>query len=403
MATIETSLAAVAIGFCLICALLLRQLFAHLSLNFLVIYLVLEAFGFGFEWLLVHPDSPYKALWLGLLMASSFLMAPCLWLFAQETIYNTKPRLSRLANIEWALIVLGLLLTLPLILAAHGGTRMIEPERTPISFLLSPIIHEAMLACIALFLFQVPWYLRKCWYALRIHTRQNMALFSNTSDMPLNSLKVLMWLMAGSWILVLLRTLRALAIKGPTHLDLLFTAAGVGITVWALYLIIKRSLTLNADAQLLADQVYIGGENELDGTGDNSDQQRKYTKSSLNNTIRKRIEKKLAEALEIDKLYTKSNLQLRDLCEHLNENLHYVSQVINQSLGTTFYELINGARIGAAKKRLLDKPQESTILGIALDVGFNSKTTFNSAFKRVTGQTPSEYRKACLKLEGNTD
>src|SRR5690606_31940313 len=99
------------------------------------------------------------------------------------------------------------------------------------------IIHETMLACIALFLFQVPWYLRKCLHAVRAHTRQNMALFSNTSDMPLNSLKVLMWLMAGSWILVLLRTLRALAIKGPTHLDLLFTAAGAGITVWALYLI----------------------------------------------------------------------------------------------------------------------------------------------------------------------
>ena len=78
MNTIQSSIITLAISFCLLFALLARHLFGRLSLSFFIVYLVLEACGFVFEWLLVHPESPYKALWLGLLMAFSFLMAPCL-------------------------------------------------------------------------------------------------------------------------------------------------------------------------------------------------------------------------------------------------------------------------------------------------------------------------------------
>lgn len=392
MNTLELSLTAIAIGFCLVCALLLRQVFARLSLVFLTSYLVLEGIGFGLEWLLVHPESPYKAVWLGLLMASSFLMAPCLWLFALETARNSRPPLSTLSRLDWGVVALGIFLTLPLILAAHDGSHMIEPDRQPFSRVMSSVIHETMLLSIALFLFQVPCYLIKCRRIVETHSRHSMVMFSNTSDMPLSSLRVLIWLMAGNWILVLLRTLRALTIDGPTVLDLVFTAAGVAITVSALYVIVKRSLLFNPEDQLLANEISI---QELvsppPAESIAGDQQPKYLKSSLNSTIRTRIERKLSEAMDVDKIYTRSNLRLRDLCDHLNENLHYVSQVINQSRGNSFYDLINHARIEAAKELLEHNPDKS-ILNIALEVGFNSKTTFNSAFKRATGLTPSQHK-----------
>lgn len=413
MNIIQSSVITLAISFCLLFALLARHLFGRLSLSFFVVYLMLEACGFAFEWLLVHPESPYKALWLGLLMAFSFLMAPCLWLFALETSTNARPSLRNLSRTEWSVIVLGMVLTVPLMLAAHGGSLMVDPNH-PTDGLTDPIIHETMLASIALFLAQVPWYLRKCLRIIKTHTRHNMVLFSNIDDMPLNTLRVLIWVMAGNWLVSLLRTLHALTMEGSPGLFLAFTCLEAGITLWALYAILKRSLLFNPDDQNLINEIYLQGTldstllSTLQDAGEVPAEERdsplkeerdflsKYAKSSLDNTIRQRIERKLQQAMEVDGLYQQSNLKLRDLCDHLNENTHYVSQVINQSLGTSFYELVNRYRIRAACEMLgngtLGNSPKKTILDIALEVGFNSKTTFNAAFKRATGITPSQYK-----------
>ena len=415
MNIIQSSIITLAISFCLLFALLARHLFGRLSLTFFIVYLVLEACGFAFEWLLVHPESPYKALWLGLLMAFSFLMAPCLWLFALETSTNARPSLRNLTMTEWSVIGLGMILTVPLMLAAHSGSLMVDPNHPP-DGVTDPIIHETMLASIALFLAQVPWYLHKCLRIIKTHTRHNMVLFSNIDDMPLNTLRVLIWVMAGNWLVSLLRTLYALTMEGSPELFLLFTCLEAGITLWALYTILKRSLLFNPDDQKLINEIYlqgtfqdVGGAPTEEGDFPSKKEERhspsKYAKSSLNDTIRQRIERKLQQAMEVDGLYQQSNLKLRDLCDHLNENTHYVSQVINQSLGTSFYELVNKYRIRAACEMLGDgmlEDRPKTILDIALEVGFNSKTTFNAAFKRATGITPSQYKPQSSTLKNSS-
>ena len=81
--------------------------------------------------------------------------------------------------------------------------------------------------------------------------------------------------------------------------------------------------------------------------------------------------------------------------EALNENPHYVSQVISQDLRTSFYELVNRHRIAEAK-RLLHADPDETVLSIAMNVGFNSKSAFHAAFRRCTGITPSEFRQSRL-------
>jgi AraC-like DNA-binding protein len=65
--------------------------------------------------------------------------------------------------------------------------------------------------------------------------------------------------------------------------------------------------------------------------------------------------------------------------------------VINQDLGGNFYEWVNGHRIEAAKRALLEQP-ETSVLEISEQVGFNSKSTFNAAFRRLAGITPSQWR-----------
>ncbi len=63
-----------------------------------------------------------------------------------------------------------------------------------------------------------------------------------------------------------------------------------------------------------------------------------------------------------------------------------------KKLGSSFLELINKYRIEEAKSLILDPKLNETIEGIGYSVGFNSKSTFHSAFKRITGQTPSEFK-----------
>lgn len=121
----------------------------------------------------------------------------------------------------------------------------------------------------------------------------------------------------------------------------------------------------------------------------------KYQKSRLSDSESKKVAERLVKMIEQEKLYLDPELALTDLSEKSGEPSYVVSQALNVSLGKNFYELVNGYRVEAAK-RLLSNPdnQNLTILSIGFEAGFNSKTTFNSVFKKCTGQTPSEYLKS---------
>ncbi len=322
MNTLEISVIAIAFGLCVLCILLGKQLYSRLSLSFLIAYLGLKAMGFVCEWLLVHPDSSFKALWLGTYMALSFLMAPCLWLLTIETSTNTRPSLQQLSLIEKTIILIGILLTLPLMLAAHSGTLIVDPQHPAVGVTAS-MIHETMLLSIGLFLFQVPWYLYKSLQMVRKHKESDFALFSNTDDMPLNTLKVLIWVMLGNWILGFLRTLRELVFDGPSHFNVILTCFEAGITFWAVYVILKRLLAL-PQPQFIHHQA-----DTVQALNNSEETTEKYAKSPLDDNIRERIEKKLRQALEVDQLYKQSNLKLRDLCDQINESTTYPKSLTN--------------------------------------------------------------------------
>lgn len=76
-----------------------------------------------------------------------------------------------------------------------------------------------------------------------------------------------------------------------------------------------------------------------------------------------------------------------------------LSYVLNQHLGQSFFDFVNGARIDEAKRLLVGRP-ELSILDVAMTVGFNSKSTFNLAFKKLAGETPSNLRKRTAVTSG---
>ena len=104
--------------------------------------------------------------------------------------------------------------------------------------------------------------------------------------------------------------------------------------------------------------------------------------------------------MEIDKLFTNNDLSLTSLSQRINISQHHLSQILNEKLDVNFFDFVNKYRIEEAK-RLLNCPENSrhTILSIALESGFNNKVSFNSAFKKYTGLTPSQYRLSANKTE----
>ena len=82
----------------------------------------------------------------------------------------------------------------------------------------------------------------------------------------------------------------------------------------------------------------------------------------------------------------------------IDKEPNLVSFIINKHLYQTFYELVNAYRINAVKEMLSqNKAENLTLLAIALECGFNSKTSFNRVFKEINGLTPSQYLKSISK------
>jgi AraC-like DNA-binding protein len=96
-----------------------------------------------------------------------------------------------------------------------------------------------------------------------------------------------------------------------------------------------------------------------------------------------------------DKRYLDCTFSLEKLSEEMNLSKSHLSRLINQELGIGFNDYLNSLRVDEAKRHLCNPEFEHyTLLAIGLEAGFNSKTTFNTAFKKLTSLTPSEFRKS---------
>lgn len=119
----------------------------------------------------------------------------------------------------------------------------------------------------------------------------------------------------------------------------------------------------------------------------------KYSKSSLSNEVKDEILEKIKDVMENEKLYKDNLISLSMLSKKVCETSNHVSQVINECLNQNFYDFLAKYRIDEAKNILKSKDyQNLTIEQVAYEVGYNSKSAFNAAFKKICGKSPSEFR-----------
>jgi AraC-like DNA-binding protein len=121
---------------------------------------------------------------------------------------------------------------------------------------------------------------------------------------------------------------------------------------------------------------------------------KKYSNSGLAEEDMRRIITALDNKMQNDKPYLDAELTIDSLAESIACTRHHLSQAINEQLNKSFYDYINHYRVEEAKHLLIDPSKDNhKIASIAYDAGFNSISTFNDVFKKVTGNTPSQYRK----------
>ena len=120
----------------------------------------------------------------------------------------------------------------------------------------------------------------------------------------------------------------------------------------------------------------------------------KYKKSALTLEMSEKIMHRLKDTMKHDKPYLDSNLTLPKLAKMVATSSNYLSQVINEQMDMKFFDFVNSYRITMAKELIIDPlPHTNTILDIAMESAFNSKSAFYSAFKKQVGVTPAQFKK----------
>ena len=120
--------------------------------------------------------------------------------------------------------------------------------------------------------------------------------------------------------------------------------------------------------------------------------EKRYDKSGLSEADLEAYKIKLNTYMERNKPYLNAELTLASLSEEIEIPRHHLTQLLNSVYDKTFYQFINERRIQEAINRIENNAMDGNFLQLANDVGFNSKSSFNNYFKKVTDKTPSQYK-----------
>ncbi len=204
---------------------------------------------------------------------------------------------------------------------------------------------------------------------IRQHKRNLTEKFSNVEGMDASWLKLILW------IFVIILAFITVAVPSLIH--------GIGFTTYkTTSAIFYSAICFFISYKGLNQRVPVDVEIPSNGN----------TTVADDATIQRHKEKLLTH-LEVNKPYLNPELTLTDLAKQIDMSRNQLSQVINLGIGDNFYNFINKFRVEEVKKLIKEDPsRQYKIMSLANDAGFNSKSSFNNIFKKMTGLTPSEYR-----------
>lgn len=385
---VETFAEVVSVGVCLFCAnlLLLRRrdpgVYLPLALLFLfhgvgeLVYLLLEANNDAGR---ISTYETIGFMFAGVLdVAKPFLF----WLYVRAL--TTEGEVPRVPKLHYHIIpiVLIVLLIVPMAFIPTDLNTAKLPDDDPVMMRIALIILAVLIVDI-LFKIMVAIYLFLTIRRLRIYHRRLKDVFASTENRELTWIWLITISAAIYWLISIIVSVSIWGSVAnettPNEVASLLHTLALLMLFWVLGI-----WGLRQRPGLVRSPVVDPPEPEDPPT-------QKYEKSALDDERAARIATKIKAAMENDLLYREPNLSLWDLAKHIGVTSHYVSQSLNTQLHSSFFDYINRWRIKDAVEQLTST--DETILRIAYDVGFNSRSAFYKAFKRETGKTPSDLRK----------
>jgi AraC-like DNA-binding protein len=224
---------------------------------------------------------------------------------------------------------------------------------------------------------------------LRTHARAVRDSFSNLGEVSLSWLHVLTALQVAIWgtaLAVNLLEYLGVALAAELSDGPIYVVAGVMVYVIGFFALRQPEIFLQG-TQPAADA-------PTDVSPEASAPQ-KYEKTRLDEDKAQQYLQDLLDHMEEERPFIRSTLTLQELSDELSIASHQLSQVINDRLQKNFFDFINGYRVKEVQTRLLaPEAQNLTILAVALDSGFSSKSSFNTIFKKHTQMTPSQFKRS---------
>lgn len=233
-------------------------------------------------------------------------------------------------------------------------------------------------------------------FLLKEHKKQIVNLFSNLKGISLNWIVKLVNGVVIIWVVVFILVILKQVVQIELPLNWFFIAVPLFISYIGYYGF-KQQVIFQFDPNEYnhynQPTIETPDINQAQALPVNSS----YEKSNLQEKDMEQIFKSLENAMKIDQLFLQANLNLQDLSNSVKIPQHYITQTLNQYKRQNLYDYINAYRVEAFINKLKNGEADYfSLLGIAFDCGFNSKSTFNRVFKNITGKSPSEFRKSLL-------
>ncbi len=337
--------------------------------------LLLLCFVFAItEILLCYTNYMFKMVWLiDFAEPTNFLIAPLLFLYVQKSLHPTFRKIAYLHFLPFLLWLLYLCVTFYSLnnLAKYNAyISAYYPElpkvndgidyKYPQVYWARHYVNEWML---------VSWFsysIAQIWILWKDFKANNLSFFSNQNSNLVWARRVTIWFLSIIISFIIFKKIF------PHDLGDHLIAAHLTVIIYLISIkIIRQSAFFNQENRVI----------------------KKYEKSSLTPEIQENTVTKLQALMESEKPFLDSSFSLPILAKRMAVSPHHLSQILNERLGQSFFDMLAQYRIKEAQKLLLENPHLK-IEEIAEQVGYNSKSAFNTAFKKITGIAPSAFRKS---------
>ena len=299
------------------------------------------------------------------------LLGPALYFYALATMSPSRelPRSQYLLALSGPVLVIIAILPFILGFSAEEKLALADPKtRNPEHF---KVALFACLSALTLFMIFTASYLVA---TLRLHTRHRENLLNRFSSIERRSLdwfRVILWLWGAAWLLYGMKYV-------PAWFGWQWNAGKIILPLF-------EAAILMFFAHLALRQPVLKDEEKAQPI--TPDPRKTLLTSQQMQTIANKLERVMQE----EKLFLEEDLSLNRLSQAIGVSENYISETLSQQLCCNFFNFVNRYRIELAQHLLKESNKQVTT--IAYESGFNTKSTFNSAFKKFTGDTPSAYRK----------